>query len=424
MSRYKKPSFFPPISFLFLFLFPLTLSLTHSTSHSSHSHIPLNSNHQIYQNSTMTSTFLLSPSSLLLLTLLLFLSSFSIVVVPTTATTVAPSPSACPNGQFRSAPGVCTPCPAGHYNWYPHATSCTPCPPNTYTPHVGVVDRSLCLACPIDSYAPAGSASCMRCPIGQVQQAVANGPADYYGKSSYGYGQYYGRSRQAVVDHVDHDVNNEKMIFNNNIKMTNVQRRQLLNIRKQRQEKQIQATMKSSSSSSSSSSPLKLSSKSSTNGICAPCTHPSCLCSFHSCPSSVVHCKRPGYILPPDGVSYFAPSVCVSAVSGCPGNLVLRQFVRRAICENPKTGSVVCPPEYLFDGVDRCVTCQPGAKLVYVPGKGKYHRKVQCHDCIGNSVSPGGLATKCKKCPCGYAPTASLTKCFNTIPEGVEFSCN
>lgn len=78
----------------------------------------------------------------------------------------------CEPGSFLSG-SSCKPCPAGTYNWLPHARSCTKCPRNTYTPFKGVVDESLCLVCPADSYSGVGSSSCSRCPRGMIRDPLS-----------------------------------------------------------------------------------------------------------------------------------------------------------------------------------------------------------------------------------------------------------
>lgn len=81
------------------------------------------------------------------------------------------SAATCPEGNFISSSGACKPCPAGHYQWLKNQRSCTPCALNTYTPFTGVVDRLLCLACPLNSYSKKGSTSCTMCPAGQVRSS-------------------------------------------------------------------------------------------------------------------------------------------------------------------------------------------------------------------------------------------------------------
>lgn len=108
----------------------------------------------------------------------------------------------------------------------------------------------------------------------------------------------------------------------------------------------------------------------------------------------VPHCGK-GFIAPPPYTSYFPNSVCISASNGCPKGLQLFGWYRLAVCK--KGRKVVCPKTHLFDGKDRCLRCYEGSIVV----KDRASGRLQCAHCGGNSISPGGLARKCRPCPKG-----------------------
>lgn len=119
----------------------------------------------------------------------------------------------------------------------------------------------------------------------------------------------------------------------------------------------------------------------------------------------------PGFILPPQYVSYFPRNICASGSTGCPPWLNFSRFVRAALCAN-NNGKIICPSGYLYDGVDRCLRCLPGSRIIEVPGP----RKFQCSFCSGNTYSTGGLSRECKQCPSGQV--SMLSYCFESRPPG------
>lgn len=133
------------------------------------------------------------------------------------------------------------------------------------------------------------------------------------------------------------------------------------------------------------------------------------------CPANHVRfpagCKpRPscpkGFIPPPPGASYFPDNVCVSPVTGCPKSLRLFGWFRRAVCMKP-SGTVVCPPDHVFDGVDRCLSCSTGMKIVKSSGL-----RLQCSVCDAYSVSTGGISRMCTKCPKNLYKSLDGAKCL------------
>lgn len=124
------------------------------------------------------------------------------------------------------------------------------------------------------------------------------------------------------------------------------------------------------------------------------------------------------FIPPPNHVSYFSDRVCISPVHGCPRGMTLYTWARRAVCQTPN-GTVKCPNNSVFDGVDRCLSCIGGSRLIAKEGD----RKWGCERCSGNAVSKGGLQKSCRTCACGFARSNDGRSCFNTLPKGVKITC-
>lgn len=143
--------------------------------------------------------------------------------------------------------------------------------------------------------------------------------------------------------------------------------------------------------------------------------------STYSSPLSLPLRTRCGhfFIPPPQGVSYFPSRRCVSPITGCPAGLHLKLWARRVICADKK-GIVKCPIGTIFDGVDRCLKCPTGSKIV----PAKEDRKWMCERCSGNSVSSGGVTDKCITCKCGFARSYNGSNCIRTTPIGISVSCD
>lgn len=148
-----------------------------------------------------------------------------------------------------------------------------------------------------------------------------------------------------------------------------------------------------------------------TSTKCSLCSSIQC----KPCPKNFVRCgdqckPQPncpsGFIPPPKDSSYFPDSVCISPVTGCPKGLKLLRWIRRPLCVNSK-GDVVCPGDHVFDGVDRCLSCSSGMRVVYSKQAGRY----QCSVCDGRSVSRGGVSKLCSTCPGNKYKSLDGSKC-------------
>lgn len=224
----------------------------------------------------------------------------------------------CPPGTL-SLGQRCELCKPGTYAWFRDADYCFQCPENTFTPYTGVTNLVLCQKCPVDSYSKAGSASCTRCPRGQVRDDAAE--------------------------------NAEKK--------------------------------------------------------CRPCDGDECQCakSTEGC-KAYSPCPK-GYVLPTPGTSYFPDSECVSAISGCPAGFILRSWHFKPLCLD-RRGKIYCPENYIFDGVDQCITCDANSYVKYSRFAGRF----LCFQCPTYTVSKGGVVRECDPCPKGLVRVNNDTTCY------------
>lgn len=137
---------------------------------------------------------------------------------------------------------------------------------------------------------------------------------------------------------------------------------------------------------------------------CKPC--PKGFARFDAAGCQRVPKCRAGFVPPPPAASYFPDSTCVAPDTGCPKGLRLFGFFRRAVCMNA-AGAVVCPANHVFDGVDRCLSCATGMRIVKSNGP-----RLQCGVCDGYSVSKGGVSKVCKKCPNNLYKSLDGAKCL------------
>lgn len=140
---------------------------------------------------------------------------------------------------------------------------------------------------------------------------------------------------------------------------------------------------------------------------CRQCVGNECICS-----KSSSGCKAPvpcpkNYLLPAPGSSYFPDSRCVSAITGCPNGFSLRSWLFRPLCLDSK-GNVYCPKNYIFDGVDQCITCDANSYIKY----SRFPRRYLCFQCPTYTVSKGGIVKSCTPCPKALVRVNNDTKCY------------
>lgn len=146
------------------------------------------------------------------------------------------------------------------------------------------------------------------------------------------------------------------------------------------------------------------------SNACRPCRGSEC----RACPRGTertptgecehIACPR-GYTRPPVSMSYYGRDVCISTTTGCPQGAKFSSWVRQPICK--RAGKVVCQAGSRFDGKDRCLSCSTGSKMVY----NRAERRLQCHDCVGHSVSRGGLSKTCTPCRRGFVSSLDGARC-------------
>lgn len=101
------------------------------------------------------------------------------------------------------------------------------------------------------------------------------------------------------------------------------------------------------------------------------------------------------------GFREFLRPTCVDPRTGCPPGTERREERLRVSCVGtraipcPNGTALIVPSTGTFAGIGRCVRCIRGFK--FVKGSG-------CVRCPPNSISPGGLARTCERCPKGLMP--------------------
>lgn len=140
---------------------------------------------------------------------------------------------------------------------------------------------------------------------------------------------------------------------------------------------------------------------------CRPCLGKECQCA-----KSIIGCKSPnpcpkGFITPLPGTSYFGGSVCVSAITGCPSGFRLRSWLFQPLCLN-RLGRIYCPKNYMFDGVDQCITCDANSYIKYSQFPGRF----LCFQCPTYTISSGGVTRECSPCQNGLVRVNNDTKCY------------
>lgn len=91
----------------------------------------------------------------------------------------------CPPGTFRTAsgPNECEGCPAGTYSSVVGAQGadiCKPCPEGTFLPTIGATSLSACKKCAPGTSSPKGSPSCMSCPPGNMLKLCTSEDSYFY----------------------------------------------------------------------------------------------------------------------------------------------------------------------------------------------------------------------------------------------------
>lgn len=87
---------------------------------------------------------------------------------------------------------------------------------------------------------------------------------------------------------------------------------------------------------------------------------------------------------------------CISGTTGCPSiDHRVKKIGRRLFCVNQK-GKVVCPPDQVFNGKNKCINCLEGEVLSMRKGK------LVCKRCPTGSTSSSKVARKCTSCGEGY----------------------